>query len=277
MLSEMIFQWRVFEADSQRTTPMTHPPSDAFAAATLAEQTEAGQIEGEDRSRRLVELLAAIVLFVVVSPLILICLFLVRLTSPGPVIYTQKRLGLRGRHFTLYKIRTMCVQSEPDGPKWCRPRDPRVTPVGRILRWSHLDELPQLINILRGEMSIIGPRPERPEIAVELERALPGYRCRLAVRPGVTGLAQVLQRPDQNLKMVRTKLFYDLCYIDQRSWWLDLRILLATVLHLFSIPPVVIARAFAFPFLPVELAAQVPAVVESDRITAAVAPQLGDA
>ncbi|HKM52886.1 MAG TPA: sugar transferase [Isosphaeraceae bacterium] len=256
---------------------MANPLSDALTAAMLTEHPRDAQIEGTERLRRLVEFLAAVVLFVLVSPFVLICLFLVRVTSPGPVIYTQKRLGHRGRHFTLYKIRTMCVQSEPDGPKWCRPRDPRVTPVGRILRWSHLDELPQLINILRGEMSIIGPRPERPEIAVELERALPDHRCRLAVRPGVTGLAQVLQRPDQNLKMVCTKLFYDLRYIDQRSWWLDLRILLATVLHLLNIPPVVIARVFAFPFLPVEPTAQTPAAVEADLVTAAVAPQLGDA
>ena len=256
---------------------MANPLSDALAAAMLTEQPQDAQIEGTERFRRLVEFFAAIVLFVLVSPLMLICLFLVRVTSPGPVIYTQKRLGHRGRHFTLYKIRTMCVQSEPDGPKWCRPRDSRVHPVGRFLRSTHLDELPQLFNILRGEMSIIGPRPERPEIAFELERALPAYRCRLAVRPGVTGLAQVLQRPDQNLKMVRTKLFYDLRYIDQRSWWLDLRILLATVLHLLNIPPVVIARLFAFPFLPVEPTAQAPRAVEADLITAGVAPQLGDA
>jgi lipopolysaccharide/colanic/teichoic acid biosynthesis glycosyltransferase len=241
-------------------------------------RAEDAQIEGtEERSRRLVELIAVTVLSLLVSPLILVSLFLVRITSRGPVIYTQKRLGLRGRHFTLFKIRSMCVRSEPDGPTWCCPRDPRVIPVGRILRWTHLDELPQLVNILRGEMSIIGPRPERPEIAVELERALPGYRGRLAVRPGVTGLAQVLQRPDQNLKMVRTKLFYDLYYIEQRSWWLELRILLATVFHLIHVPPVLIARCFAFPFLADEPKARTTAVEERELISAAPAPRLGGA
>ena len=151
-------------------------------------------------------------------------MLLVRLTSRGPAVYTQKRLGYNGRVFTIYKIRTMYLGSEPDGARWSLPGDPRVTPVGRFLRWSHLDELPQLLNVLRGEMSLIGPRPERPEIVAQLEKSLPEYRLRLLVRPGVTGLAQVLQPPDTDLNSVRRKLNFDMYYISRMSPWLDVRI-----------------------------------------------------
>ena len=119
------------------------------------------------------EFLLALLILVGTAPILILALALVRLTSRGPGIYTQKRLGLGGRCFTIYKIRTMYDDSEPAGPRWSLPGDPRVTPVGRLLRWSHVDELPQLINVLQGAMSLIGPRPERPEIVDELERVLP--------------------------------------------------------------------------------------------------------
>jgi lipopolysaccharide/colanic/teichoic acid biosynthesis glycosyltransferase len=160
----------------------------------------------------------------------------VKLTSRGPSIYTQKRLGLWGRVFTIYKIRTMYLDSEQNGPTWCVPGDPRVTPVGRILRWSHVDELLQLINILVGEMSLIGPRPERPEFLDKLERELPDYRQRLVVRPGLTGLAQVQQPSDTSVFSVRRKLNYDLYYVDQMTLWLDVRLILATVLKCLGVP-----------------------------------------
>jgi len=147
----------------------------------------------------------------------------------------------------IYKIRTMYQNSEPKGPRWCVPGDRRVTPVGRLLRWSHLDELPQLVNVLQGDMSLIGSRPERPEIVAQLERALPDYQRRHVVRPGLTGLAQVLQAPDTDLGMVRRKLSLDLHYVDSGSFWLDLRILLATVLHVLNIPSARIAQLFGFP------------------------------
>ena len=118
-----------------------------------------------------------------------------------------------------------------------------------LLRWTHIDELPQLVNVLQGKMSLVGPRPERPEIVPELEKALPEYRRRLEVRPGLTGLAQVLQAPDTDLNMVRTKLAFDLHYIERWSLTLDLKILLATVPHLLLIRPDLIARAFRFPQL----------------------------
>jgi len=125
-------------------------------------------------------------LLVVVAPL-------VRFTSPGPVFYRQRRVGRGGRPFTLYKLRTMVVKSEPDGPVWAEPDDPRVTAVGRWLRAARLDELPQLLNVLRNEMSIVGPRPERPEFVARLAERIPFYRARHAVRPGLIGWATVQQ------------------------------------------------------------------------------------
>ena len=122
------------------------------------------------------------------------------------------------------------------GATWSLPGDPRITPVGRVLRSTYLDELPQLINVLMGEMSLVGPRPERPEFLPRLERAFPDYRRRLAVRPGVTGLAQVQQPPDTGLESVRRKLNYDLCYVERMSLWLDLRLILGTVFKLLGVP-----------------------------------------
>ena len=211
---------------------------------------ERGLDHGIDEPARQAKVLAdsilALLLLVMSTPVILIALVLVRITSRGSGIYAQRRLGRNGRVFTLYKIRTMYQDSEPDGACWSLPGDPRVTPVGRLLRWTHIDELPQLLNVLQGTMSLVGPRPERPEIVAELEKALPGYRLRLDVRPGLTGLAQVLQPPDTDLNMVRTKLKFDLHYIQRWSLWLDVRILLATVPHLFNIKPDIIARVFRF-------------------------------
>src|SRR5262249_23695826 len=122
------------------------------------------------------------------------------------------------------------------GARWSTPGDSRVTPVGRLLRLTHIDELPQLWNVLRGDMSLIGPRPERPEFVPQLERAIPLYRIRLLVRPGLTGLAQVQLPPDTNLDSVRVKLAYDLWYVRQLNFVLDLRILFATALKLFGVP-----------------------------------------
>jgi len=190
----------------------------------------------------------ASVLLIITTPLLLLLMALVRLTSRGPAIYTQERLGCDGRPFTLYKIRTMVQDSERlTGPVWCVPGDPRVTPIGRVLRATHLDELPQLWNVLRGELSLIGPRPERPTIAAELERAIPDYRERLRVRPGVTGLAQVQQEPDTDLNSVRRKLFFDLHYVQHVNLWLDLRILVSTGFYVAGVPADFVGRVFRFP------------------------------
>jgi lipopolysaccharide/colanic/teichoic acid biosynthesis glycosyltransferase len=176
-------------------------------------------------------------LMVVSAPVMLLAMLLVYLTSRGPVIYSQTRLGQHGRRYTIYKIRSMYYNCERlTGPRWSTPGDNRVTWIGKIIRATHIDELPQLWNILRGEMSLVGPRPERPEIAVQIERALPRFRERLSVRPGVTGLAQVQLPPDVDFDSVRRKLACDLYYIGQITPWLDLRIVMGTAFSVLGIP-----------------------------------------
>jgi lipopolysaccharide/colanic/teichoic acid biosynthesis glycosyltransferase len=223
------------------------------------------------------ESLLALLMLLVSMPIILIAMVLVRITSRGPVIYAQKRLGRNGLVFSIYKIRTMYRDSEPNGAQWCVPGDRRVTPVGRVLRCTHIDELPQLINILQGDMSLIGPRPERPEIVSQLGKALPRYRRRLDVRPGLTGLAQVLQPPDTDLSMVRSKLAYDLHYIDHWSLWLDLRIFLATVPHILSVPPETIARMFRLAQVSSSSKSDQSAPTEMGLVAAQVLPHLSEA
>jgi lipopolysaccharide/colanic/teichoic acid biosynthesis glycosyltransferase len=179
----------------------------------------------------------AFLLLVLTAPAILVSLVLVKLTSRGPAFYSQTRLGLNGRPYLLHKIRTMYHDCERlTGPRWATPGDSRITPVGRFLRLTHVDELPQLWNVLRGEMSLIGPRPERPEIAVSLDRAIPHYRGRLLIRPGLSGLAQVQLPPDTDLASVRLKLAYDLYYVHYVNFWLDLRLMIATGLYLVRTP-----------------------------------------
>jgi lipopolysaccharide/colanic/teichoic acid biosynthesis glycosyltransferase len=183
------------------------------------------------------DFVAAAVLMVAAAPVIALAAMLVKLTSRGPAFYTQTRVGRNGRLFTIYKVRTMIHKCESlTGPRWSMPGDPRITSVGYFLRVAHLDELPQLLNVLRGEMSLIGPRPERPEFVPELERALPRYRERLAVLPGVTGLAQVQLPADTDLSSVRKKLAYDLYYLRHLSPGLDLRILCCTALYAVGVP-----------------------------------------
>ncbi len=150
---------------------------------------------------------AAVMLLVPGLPLIACLAVLVRLTSKGPGIYRQARVGKDGRRFMMYKIRTMRLDAETEsGPVWTQPQDPRMTSLGRLLRKLHLDELPQLFNVLKGEMSLVGPRPERPEFVCVLAEAVPGYRNRLAVRPGITGLAQINLPPDTDLVSVQRKI-----------------------------------------------------------------------
>ncbi len=189
----------------------------------------------------------ALVLFATSAPLVLVLALLVKLTSPGPAIYTQSRTGLNGRVFRIRKLRTMYADAERNGPQWCESDDPRVTPLGRFLRKTHLDELPQLWNVLCGEMSLVGPRPERPEIVVELEKELPYYQDRLHVRPGITGLAQVQLPPDTNLASVGRKLAYDVYYIRHLNAWLDLRIMAGTALRMAGVPFPVLKSLLGLP------------------------------
>jgi lipopolysaccharide/colanic/teichoic acid biosynthesis glycosyltransferase len=187
--------------------------------------------------KRAAEFLAAAVLLVLAAPVLLLAAVAVRLSSRGPVIYSQVRVGLNGRPFTVYKLRTMFHGCEAkDGARWATPDDPRVTAIGAVLRRTHLDELPQLWNVLRGEMSLVGPRPERPEFVSKLERVIPRYRERLLVRPGITGLAQIQLPPDTDLESVRRKLAYDLFYVEKCGPWTDLRILVSTGLKVVRVP-----------------------------------------
>lgn len=152
--------------------------------------------------------------------------------SPGPIFYSQERVGYRGKKFRMYKFRSMCVNAEYAGQAvWASKGDARVTRVGRFLRATHLDELPQVFNILRGEMSLIGPRPERQEYVTELEKIEPLYCCRLAVKPGLTGWSQVNCGYGSTSMDELVKLQYDLYYIEHQSFTFDIRIILKTIVE----------------------------------------------
>jgi len=197
--------------------------------ATRPARPRAATTRRVPRMKAVLDQILAAALLVACAPVLVAAAAAVKLTSPGPAIYTQTRLGRFGRRFTIYKVRTMCHDAESlTGPRWSLPGDPRVTPVGHLLRALHVDELPQLWNVLRGEMSLVGPRPERPEIAAELRREIPGYDRRLAVKPGLTGLAQIHLPPDETVESVRRKLVYDLVYIRRLGVVVDLYILVCT-------------------------------------------------
>ncbi|HEU5169930.1 MAG TPA: sugar transferase, partial [Gemmatimonadales bacterium] len=204
--------------------------------------------------RYAVNLLLALLALLLLAPVMLVVALLVRLTSRGPALYTQTRVGLdrrRGRPFrdnhrraldlggqpfTIYKFRTMYANAERDtGPVWASQADPRVTPVGRFLRQYRLDELPQLLNVLKGEMNIVGPRPERPAIFADLRQSIAEYALRQRAKPGITGLAQINQHYDVCLDDVRKKVEYDLEYIRRQSLVEDFKIMLKTI-------PVVLLR-----------------------------------
>jgi lipopolysaccharide/colanic/teichoic acid biosynthesis glycosyltransferase len=217
---------------SQLTAPAATPlPLGRPRCAEIVKP--AGGVCYETASRAM-NLLLALLLLAFSWPLMVLAIALVKLTSRGPVLYSQTRVGRRGKPFRLYKIRTMLHDCErTSGPRWCSADDARVLPIGRFLRRTHVDELPQLWNILRGDMSLVGPRPERPEFVPQLEQVIPYYRDRLTILPGLTGLAQVHLPPDTNLASVHRKLAYDVYYVRQRSLWLDLRLLAATFCQVF--------------------------------------------
>jgi len=185
---------------------------------------------------------------VATAPLAIAIAILIKLTSRGPVLYQQTRVGLDSRHssaraldprrrqdiggrpFTIYKFRTMRVDAEQDtGAIWASADDPRVTAVGRWLRQYRLDELPQLINVLKGDMNLVGPRPERPSIVTELRREIPQYQQRQRALPGITGHAQVSLEYDSSLEDVKKKVAHDLEYIRKASAWEDFKIMLKTI------------------------------------------------
>jgi exopolysaccharide biosynthesis polyprenyl glycosylphosphotransferase len=181
-------------------------------------------------AKRVVDVLGALLLLLLVLPLMLLAALAVRLDSPGPALYAQVRVGLGGRPFRILKFRSMVRDAERDGrPRWAAVGDPRVTRVGRVIRRTRIDELPQLWNVLRGEMSLVGPRPERPEFVTGLAAALPGYEGRHAVKPGLTGWAQVVQGYAGSAEEAAEKLRLDLYYVRNQSFALDLLILARTV------------------------------------------------
>jgi sugar transferase (PEP-CTERM system associated) len=183
------------------------------------------------RAKRSAEFAVAAVAFVLSLPLLALVALLVKLDGPGPVFYRQERVGERGKAFRLFKVRTMRTDAETEtGPVWSqRGHDPRVTRLGRILRKLRLDEIPQLWNVLRGEMSFVGPRPERPHFVEQLRSVIPYYDERHTVKPGITGWAQVKFGYGSNLEDAEEKLQYDLYYIKHMSLLLDLRIMFATL------------------------------------------------
>ncbi len=215
-------------------------------------------------SKRLFDIFAALFLLIATSPLTITAAILVKLTSPGRVIYSQTRIGLnlRSKHkpdrrtelsdpapeperrqpgrdrrelsnfgcpFTIYKFRTMRNDAEQNGAQFAQESDPRITPIGRLLRRTRVDELPQLWNILKGDMSLIGPRPERPEFMMKLQEQIPNFIDRLGLKPGLTGIAQVVNGYDNELEGFRRKVSYDLLYLQNCCVWNDIKILFRTI------------------------------------------------
>ncbi len=182
--------------------------------------------------KRLFDLAAAAVLLAVAAPVMLLVGLLVRLTSEGPVLFRQERIGQEGRPYTLVKFRTMRADAESiSGPVWAREKDPRITRVGGFLRKTRLDELPQIFNVLAGDMSLVGPRPERAFFTEQLRREIPFYDLRLAVKPGITGWAQILYPYGASVEDARSKLEFDLYYVKNGSPFLDAVIVFHTVKH----------------------------------------------
>lgn len=180
--------------------------------------------------RRLVDVALGLTLLVVTLPLLLVTALAIKLDSPGPVFYRQERIGRGGRPFMLFKFRSMVVDAEAAGtPVWASQGDPRVTRVGRFIRLTRIDEVPQVLNVLRGEMAFVGPRPERPAFVARLAELIPHYADRSVVKPGITGWAQVNYPYGASVEDARMKLAYDLYYVRRRSLFLDLLILVATV------------------------------------------------
>jgi len=184
----------------------------------------------EEIAKRTLDILFSFLVIVLGLPLWLLVACFIKLDSRGPVLYRQVRVGRNSNHFNILKFRSMRLDAEnKSGPIWAGKNDPRVTNAGRILRKTHLDEVPQFINVLMGKMSLVGPRPERPFFVDKLTKEIPLYNHRHRVRPGITGWAQVKHKYDENMDDVRTKIKYDLFYIENLSWRLDLKILFNTI------------------------------------------------
>ncbi|PRS02005.1 UDP-phosphate N-acetylgalactosaminyl-1-phosphate transferase [Bacillus atrophaeus] len=195
----------------------------------LKQQGNIGALSGKTARylavKRVMDVLFALVGLVAALPMIAVFSILISLETPGPAIYTQERVGKGGKSFKLYKLRSMKIDAEKSGAVWAQKQDPRVTRIGAFIRKTRIDELPQLFNVLRGEMSMIGPRPERPVFTKKFQEEIPGFTQRLAVKPGLSGWAQVNGGYEMTPK---EKLIFDLYYIRNLTFTLELKIMLKT-------------------------------------------------
>ncbi len=189
----------------------------------------------EKGTKRLFDIVLSLAILIVTAPILVVVAFLVRLTSKGPAIFAQERVGRFGKPYTMYKFRTMVADAEKaTGPVWAKENDPRITPLGRWLRKTRIDELPQLLNVLKGEMSFVGPRPERSHFVEQFKKQIPLYTRRLNVRPGITGWAQVKWKYDASLEDVKEKTKYDLFYVENMSLRMDFKILFNTIMTVIT-------------------------------------------
>lgn len=229
---------------------------DGSKGPRLEPETPVGRDAGriEEFLLRAANLVITVMALIVLLPVIIVIAVAVRLDSPGPVIYRQLRVGLDrrgrldirdstgrrvndlgGRPFMIYKFRTMRLDAEFDsGPVWARTDDDRATRVGRVLRKTRMDEIPQFWNVIKGDMAVVGPRPERPNFVLELQKEIDGYRLRNRVKPGITGWAQVNRPSDQTMEDVREKVDFDIEYVRRRSLWFDVMIMLKTLPVMFE-------------------------------------------
>ncbi|WP_425407851.1 exopolysaccharide biosynthesis polyprenyl glycosylphosphotransferase [Hyphococcus sp.] len=179
--------------------------------------------------KRFFDILFSLALILFLAPLLALTAIAIKLDSAGPILYRQRRVGFGGKEFEVFKFRSMITDAEANGPQYAALKDARITRTGRIIRKYRIDEIPQAINVLRGEMSFVGPRPERPEFVRELEQEIPLYHCRHLIKPGITGWAQVKYEYAASVEGARTKLRYDLYYMRHFSPLLDIVIVLMTV------------------------------------------------
>ena len=213
-----------------------------FQKIPLAELEEVWFLENLEKKHKIYELISrplefilASILTILLLPLAIVIVILIKITSPGSAFFAQKRLGKNGKEFIIWKFRTMKIDAEKDGPRWANyHKDERVTPIGHLLRRSHIDELPQLYNILKGELSFVGPRPERPEFVEKLRKELPYYDLRHLANPGITGWAQINYRYAASIEDGYQKLQYDIYYIKNNSPLLDFLIILKTIKFLIT-------------------------------------------
>jgi exopolysaccharide biosynthesis polyprenyl glycosylphosphotransferase len=185
----------------------------------------------EESTKRLIDVAVSALVLGAGLPFWIVTAIVIKLDSPGPVLYRQERVGKDGIPFNIIKFRSMAKDAEREGPRWSGREDPRITRFGRIIRQLHIDEIPQMFNVLRGDMSLIGPRPERPVFVQKLSKEIPLYQRRLKVRPGITGWAQVKQKYDETIDDVKKKVQYDLFYIENMSLRMDFKIILNTAYH----------------------------------------------